>query len=136
MAQIKRVDDGEIFTVASDPVWINSVWECGDQRFTDPSGSEYEPVSSLPLLTPVQFYDALTPQEETAILGSTDPLVITFARRLDRALQTNAPVNPNLPTVKEGLIYLSSTNQQPAVTPAAPYILPERVQQILAGTPQ
>lgn len=90
----------------------------------------------LPMLAPIKFYDALTPVEETAILGSTDPLVQTFARRLARALQTDTLIDPNLITVQEGLTYLSVTMQQPATTPPAPYILPARIPHILAGTPQ
>ncbi len=79
-----------------------------------------------PMMTPVQFYDALTPREETDILASTDPMVQTFARRLARALQTDTPVNPNSPTVQEGLAYLS---EQKIIAAA-------RIPQILAGVAQ
>jgi len=136
MAQIKRLSDGALITVASSPVWVAGIWECGDQRFTDAMQTLYQAVVTLPLLTPVQFYDALTPVEETAILGSTDPLVQAFARRLSRALNSGTMIDPNLTTVQEGLAYLSLTAQQPATTPASTYILPARVAQILAGSPQ
>ena len=84
---------------------------------------------AYPLLSAVQFYDAFTPQEETAILASTDPLVQTFVRRLDRAMSTGTQINPNLLTVQEGLQYLTKTIP-PLIANTS------RIPQILAGEAQ
>ena len=136
MAQIKHMSDGALITVASDPVWVSGIWECGDQRFTDQSQTLYQPVVSYPIISAGQFYSCFTAFEMLAIKNSTDPLVKEFFARWQVALQAGEPVNPNLVSVQEGLAYLSVTNQLPAVTPAATYILPARIPQILAGTPQ
>jgi hypothetical protein len=125
-----------LFTVVPDGTLAGSTLENG-AWVAPPVQPDVAPAPKVyPALMPTQFYDALTPQEETAILGSTDPMVQTFARRLSRALQTNTPIDPNLATVQEGLAYLSVTDQVPAVTPAATYILPTRIPQILAGIAQ
>ncbi|MHB8354770.1 MAG: hypothetical protein ACYDCF_10115, partial [Burkholderiales bacterium] len=125
MANYTLTGNGQTFTSATQPVYDTAFrfWRCQDSNgnafnVSDPTGSGFTVSGTVyPILTPMQFYDALTPQEETAILASVDPLVQTFARRMARALQTNTPVNPNLQTVQEGLTYLSTANQNPA--PAA-----------------
>ena len=94
------------------------------------------PVVVLPNLTPMQFYLALTPAERMAIKRSTDPVVVEFWATYQLAVQLNDFINPNLTSVQGGLEYLSVTNQLPAVTPAATYILPARIPQILAGIAQ
>ena len=125
-AQFIIVPDGtETGATLANGVWTNPA----------PYVAQVVPVTYAPL-TAMQFYDALTPQEETAILGSTDPLVQTFARRLSRALNSGTMIDLNLTTVQEGLAYLSLTAQQPATTPSSTYILPARVAQILQGVPQ
>jgi hypothetical protein len=53
MAQIKNLITGDIFTVANTPIFDNGVWECGDQRFTDPIGDQYELVA--PILPTIVF---------------------------------------------------------------------------------
>jgi len=134
MAQIKRVEDGEIFNVANDPVWIGGIWECGDQRFTDVHGDAYERVQQLPLLTPMTLYMAFTPAERIAIKASKDPLVIEFWDMYQLSVALNKPTDPNLVSVQEALGYLA--------TPASPgpgggiLTSPARVEQILAGIPQ
>ena len=144
MTTFTLTGNGQTFTSSTQPIYDSSFrfWRCQDAKgndfnVSDPTGTLFVPGGPLyAQLTPMQFYDALTPQEETAILGSTDPMVQTFARRLARALQTNTPIDPNLPTVQEGLTYLSVTNQIPAVSPAATYILSARIAQISQGIPQ
>lgn len=41
MRKIKRIATGDEILVAKQPVHIQGIWECGDQRFTDPHGDEY-----------------------------------------------------------------------------------------------
>ncbi|MGZ4954441.1 MAG: hypothetical protein ACXV8Q_04950 [Methylobacter sp.] len=47
MPKIKHITTGDIFTVAKTPVFDSGIWECGDQRFTDPAGTEYEAVEDI-----------------------------------------------------------------------------------------
>jgi hypothetical protein len=42
MLTIKHISSGNIFTVSDTPVLTGGIWECGNQRFTDASGTEYE----------------------------------------------------------------------------------------------
>jgi hypothetical protein len=41
MRKIKHIASGGIFTVEKKPEWRGGVWECGDQRFIDATGTEY-----------------------------------------------------------------------------------------------
>jgi hypothetical protein len=71
------------------------------------------------------FFMRFTPQEESAIRASTDPIVIVFLRRIDDVRTTR--VNLALEAVQQGVGYLSTT------TP--PLIASDRVAQILAPEP-
>ena len=134
MAQIKRLSDGSLTTVESQPVWINGIWECGNMRFTDPSQTLYQAVASYPILTPMQLYLAFTPAERIAIKKSTDPDVIEFWATYQLAVQTNTPIDPNLISVQEGLDWLATPT---TATPAGPGILAtSRITQILNGVQQ
>ena len=134
MAQIKRLEDGEVFTVAADPVWISGIWECGDQRFTDVHCDAYAPVQQLPLLTPMTLYMAFTTQERIAIKASQDPLVKEFWEMYQLSVSLQKPTDPNLVSVREAIGYLAApANPGPG---AGILSSPERVQQILAGVPQ
>ena len=134
MAQIKRLSDGSLTTVESQPVWINGIWECGNMRFTDPSQTLYQAVASYPILTPMQLYLAFTPSERIAIKKSTDPDVIEFWATYQLAVQTNTPIDPNLISVQEGLDWLATPT---TATPAGPGILAtSRITQILNGVQQ
>ena len=134
MAQIKRVADGEVFTVASDPVWIGGIWECGDQRFTDVHCDAYTPVEQLPLLTPMTLYMAFTAQERIAIKTSQDVLVKEFWDMYQISVALQKPTDPNLVSVREAIAYLAA----PVVPGPGAGILasPERIEQILQGIPQ
>ena len=50
MSKIRRLSDNAEIEVATQPEWKNGVWECGNQRFTDPDKSLYE---SIPDPAPV-----------------------------------------------------------------------------------
>ncbi|MGZ5025714.1 MAG: hypothetical protein ACXWE9_00965 [Methylobacter sp.] len=45
MAKIKHIESGAVYHTAEDAIWRNGMWECGDQRFTDPERNLYEPVA-------------------------------------------------------------------------------------------
>lgn len=87
MPAILNKQTGETITVSSAPRYEHGMWECGDQRFTDLTGSEYAPVLSAPQPTvgPNEFYFLWTIQEQVAIdsLRTTDKVVELFMRRLD-----------------------------------------------------
>lgn len=101
----------------------------------NPDGSvTFSAPTTLPLLTPTAFYMAFTAQEMIAIKASADPLVKEFYARYQIALQANSPIDPNLVSVSEGLAYLAAP-----VSPgpgAGILASTDRIQQILAGTPQ
>ena len=46
MHYIKHVSTGEVIEVSDAPVWKMAMWECGDHRFHDPHGNNYEVVSA------------------------------------------------------------------------------------------
>ena len=135
MAQIKRLSDGSLTTVALPPVWHNGIWECGDQRFTDPSQTLYQAVVSYSVLTPMQFYLAFTPSERMSIKKSTDINVVEFWATYQLASQLNSPIDPNLVSVQEALTYMATPT---TATPPGAGILAStaRIAQISAGTPQ
>lgn len=89
----------------------------------------------LPVLTPMTFYLAFTPAERIAIKKSPDPMVEEFWASYQLAVQLDKPIDPNLTSVAEGVAYLA---QGPTDTPLGPGILAsrDRIEQILAGTPQ
>ncbi len=135
MAQIKRLSDGSLITVASQPEWVAGIWECGSMRFVDPGQNAYAPVATYPVLTPMQFYLAFTPTERMAIKKSTDPVVIEFWATYQLAAQLNNTIDPNLVSAQEALTYLAT----PATaTPPGAGILAStaRIAQISNGVPQ
>ena len=79
MAQIKELATGTVFNVAQEPEWVSGIWECGDQRFTDPEKNLYAPVvsQSIPLIGPIAFQ----------MLFKVDELVA-----IDAAKETNAAI--------------------------------------------
>lgn len=85
MPQIKNKATGEVLTVAEDPKWTNGVWECGDQRFTDPSGTEYEALATIPLIGPIAFQMLFKVEELVAIDAAkeTNPAIRIFWKMLD-----------------------------------------------------
>lgn len=45
MAKIRHVASGAVIVTAGNPVHRLGIWECGDVRFTDPDGVQYEVVA-------------------------------------------------------------------------------------------
>jgi len=134
MAQIKHIETGEVINVSQMPTWISGIWECGDQRFTDLGCNKYEPVTVLPLLTPMTLYMAFTPQERIAIKASQDEYVKEFWDMYQLSVKLEKPTDPNLVSVREAIAYLAA----PAAPGQGAGILAsaERINQILQGIPQ
>lgn len=138
MPQIKQVSDGAIFTVSENPAWVAGMWECGNMRFTDPSGDQYEVVElgtgQYPVLEPMDFYLAFTSDERRAIKASTDENVKELWDTYERCERTGKPIDCNRPSVQRMVGYLA---QKSTDTPPGPGIITaDRIPQILAGIPQ
>jgi len=132
MSYIKRLSDGSLIAVAQAPVWINGIWECGDQRFTDPAQNLYQ--TAYTPLTPMTLYMAFTPSERIKIKASSDPLVMEFWAMYQLSAQLQKDTDPNLVSVQEALAYLATP-----VTPgpgAGILASTARIAQISAGIPQ
>lgn len=67
MPQIKRLADGAIINVTSDPKWVSGVWECGSERFADPSEAAYQAVVAYPSVTVPAFMLLFTSPERQGI---------------------------------------------------------------------
>lgn len=134
MPQIKNLVTGVITTVSQNPVWSppggpQGLWVCGDQNFTDATGTNYAVISvTYAKLPPVAFYLAFKPAERIAIKGSTDPLVQEFWQTFELASAAGVPIDPNLVSIQWGLAYLGTT------TP--PILADGRVAQICQGLAQ
>jgi hypothetical protein len=88
MPKIKHLASDEVITVAETPVWSGGVWECGDRRFVDIDGTEFEPVQSAPVpptVGPIAFQLLWTEDERVAIdeLVLTNKAVANFKKLLD-----------------------------------------------------
>lgn len=55
MAQIQHIETGKIYAVSENPVFSGGIWDCGDQRFTDPQRNQYIVIS----LNPVDLSDKI-----------------------------------------------------------------------------
>lgn len=115
---------------------MNNATLSGDV-WTNPVVVTPEPVDPvLPTISAMQFYLSFTIAEILAIKGSSDPIVKEFYARYEIAERTDTPIDPNLVSVKNGLTYLSMTNQVPATDPPSPYLHSDRIPKILLGIPQ
>lgn len=126
MPKIKNVATGNITEVSQTPVFVGGIWECGSQRFTDATGTEYEVVEGLveyPQLSPVQFKMCFTPQERIAIkaLRATNQIIDDAYEILD---------DPRLTTVD---MALASNQQMIDYLVSLAALTPERAAQIKAG---
>ena len=134
MAQIKRISDGELISCVEYPTYSHEMhcWMCGYGLYIyDEDGTLFEPVgpAPLPMLTPMTFYLAFTPQERIAIKSSTDPMVKEFWDTYDLAARLNVSIDPNLISVQGGIVYLA--------TPEIGILKSsDRIEQILSGVAQ
>lgn len=85
MPAIRHIETGAVSGVSSAPQWVSGVWECGDKRFTDPTGTEYSAVAEFPKVGPIAFQMLFTPQEAMAADGlkATDPVLASFWKLID-----------------------------------------------------
>lgn len=66
MWKIKEIETGNIFECQEQPVFTNGIWECGNIRITDISGSGYAVIPTdptpvdIPAVSPRQVRQALT----------------------------------------------------------------------------
>ena len=126
MPAVQNVATGEITQTTQTPVLRHGVWEGGNKRFTDPTGTLFVPVATLSTTPSVtDFWELFTVEEEAAIRlkGTTDAPTGAWLRRLDdpRTVQ----VNLAFPSVINAITYVAGT------IPLAP----GRLAQILAGIP-
>jgi hypothetical protein len=85
--EIKNIESGESRPCAVRPEWISGIWECGDFRVTDESGTENEVIEQAPPPTvgPITFQLLWTEAERVAIddLVETNKAVRNFKKLLD-----------------------------------------------------
>ena len=107
MYQLKHVASNTIINVSSQPVLSGGVWDCGDRRFLDPGGDQYEVVSTTPAAIPVIGFKLLFPIANRVAINdarATDPIIEDFYSLLDDPRTT--VVDLSLPAVQEMLNYL------------------------------
>lgn len=105
MPQIKHIESDTVITVRDNPVFLNGVWECGDRRFLDPSGADYEPLST-PLTVDVTTFKLLfTPEERVKAveLKETDDTIRDFWGILDDPRTHNIVMA--LPSIQDAIEY-------------------------------
>jgi len=113
MPQIKHIESNRLIEVSETPVLKGGIWECGNQRFTDLTGTEYEAVIETPIITPpkvspVQFKLLFTSQERVAIKAArtTDAILDDFYDIIDDPRLTE--VDLALQSVQNALDYLTA----------------------------
>ena len=142
MYNIKNNLTGQTFVVTNAPCLLNGIWECGDQRFADPSGAVYTvvpPAAVFPVITPPQMRLLYTSAERVCIKAnlasaSPDPVIADFFSELGDPQLTQ--VNLNLASV-QGAIGYSLAFVGPHMTP--PYtadVIAARTAAMLTGVPQ
>ncbi len=108
MYQIKHISSNTIINVASEPFLSGGIWDCGDQRFSDPVGDQYEivPISAPAKISVIEFKLLFPVANRAAIHAarSTDPTIEDFYSLLDDPRTTT--VDLALPAVQEMIDYL------------------------------
>lgn len=106
MPKIRHIASGNVFEVAATPVFLDGVWECGNQRFVDRTGGEYEIVITPAKVAVIEFKLLFTIAERVAINAarSTNQTIDDFYELLDDPRTQN--VDLSLPVVQEMLNYL------------------------------
>lgn len=83
MPKIKHITTGDIISVAQTPVFDSGIWDCGDQRFTDVSGTEYEVVDAMKPIINFTYHPAAAKATDitvdVAVVNSADnsPVPVT-----------------------------------------------------------
>ena len=107
MPQIKHIESDTLINVELPPVFKGGIWECGDQRFTDPAEELYETVidATPPTVTVTHFLLLFSSDERVKAreLRGTDKKMDDFWRIIEdpRLLE----VHLSLPSVQNGIEY-------------------------------
>jgi len=107
MYQLKHIASNTVINVSNRPVLNGGVWDCGDQRFLDPGGDQYEIVNTTPAAIPVIGFKLLFPIANRVAINaarSTDAIIEDFYSLLDDP--RTETVDLALPAVQEMLNYL------------------------------
>jgi len=108
MYQIKHIASNTIISVEIDPIYNGGVWDCGDQRFSDPAGDQYEivPVNVPATISVIEFKLLFPIAIRVAINAAraTDATIDDFYSLLDDP--RTKTVDLALPAVQEMIDYL------------------------------
>lgn len=131
MPQIKHIASDTTIDVSQPPIHTNGIWECGSQRFVDPDGTQYNPVSvTLPVTVSVtEFMLLFTAAErvKTRELRVTDATINDFWLLLEHPKTENVVMA--LPAIQASIQYTLD-----AIDTAGIEIdIPTRKAQILSG---
>lgn len=123
MPTLRENATGRDILVQQTPRLVAGIWECGDQRFTDETGTQYSTVDDFPVVGPIAFFLLFYPQELVAIDSARvqDALIRVFWRILEDT--RTVEVDFRLPLVRGLVMYLAN----------AGYIENSRVTEIIAG---
>lgn len=146
VALFSAVPDGtEVGAKLNNGEWINPV-------VVDPPRDSGGELIAYPTLTPMQFYLSFTTTERMLLkaLATTgipqgsalvtpapahdipvDAAIAEFWQTYQMAVDAKASIDPNLPSIKEALVYLASP-----IAPTPPVLDAARIEQILAGIAQ
>ena len=88
MPEIEHINTGNVFKVSEKPRFHGGIWECGDQRFTDPTGTEYQALTDVtlpPTVGVIAFIRLFTQAERNKAreLRATNPNIDDFWRQLE-----------------------------------------------------
>ena len=108
MPSIRNIETDVIYTVSQNPVFVDGMWECGDQRFVDLDGTIYEPIITLvpPTVGPIAFMRLFTADERVKAreLRATNPKINDFFLQLEDP-RTDAVVMV-LPSIQADIEYV------------------------------
>lgn len=106
MAKIRHISSGNIFDVSKKPVYSGGVWDCGNQRFVDKTGAEYEIMITPAKVAVIEFKLLFTVAERVAINAARpiNQTIDDFYELLDDSRTQN--VDLSLIPVQEMLNYL------------------------------
>lgn len=84
---LKDIETGKTNPCAAKPEWVNGIWECGDWRMTDPTGTNFEAIEEIPPPTigAIAFMRLFTSDERIKAreLRTSDLMVDDFWRQLE-----------------------------------------------------
>lgn len=108
MPAIRHIETDVTYTVEGNPIYINGLWECGDQKFVDLDGTLYEPIITLipPAVGPIAFMRLFTADERVKAreLRATNPKINDFFLQLEDP-RTDAVVMV-LPSIQADIEYV------------------------------